>query len=416
MKETVLFIGDMNGNSQALAKRFVELGFKCEIIPFYEDYTNSNHFKYTKKQSNIISHTDVTVYNGYPILAYLKFWGFFIKTIIDLLCKLRQKPLQTPKRELRELISRTNLTIIGTGISPLLFKYLGRPLDIYYPSSQGVEFIGSPEGHENGRSGILRKSLSMILQREMINALEDVKLVVNPDVGLTHETLSNINLRNYSLSLIPFVEQINNENILPKRTDNPQQLIMFSRLHWVRPSHYHKEAWLKESKNNHLFITAFAKIIYDFKLKESVKLTIVEYGKDVEKTRGLVADLGIQRYVDFHSLVPKQDILKFLNNYDILVGEFYGHNVSIGGTGLEALQLQKPFINGGWLYPDITRRLAATPPIYFCNNETDIYKTLVELMIKNSDPLLTDRQLFFEYLNSNEIITSWLGILRRDYE
>ena len=406
----------MNGNSQALAQRFTELNFKCEIIPYYEDYTDSKHFQYTKKQPNIFTHTDYLIYNGYPILAYLSFWGFFLKPLMNLYYKIKRKPVPTSKTRLKELISRSNLIIIGTGISPLLLKYLGRQLDMYYPSSQGVEFIGSPEGQENNRVGILRKITSIILRREMINALEEVKLVVNPDVGLTHETLSNINLRKYSLSLIPIVEPINNKNILPKRTDNPRQLIMFSRLHWVRPSHYDKEAWLKDSKNNHLFIIAFAKIIHDFKLKESVKLTIIEYGKDVEKTRELVKDLGIQRHVDFHSVVPKQDILTFLSNYDILVGEFYRHNVTIGGSGLEALQLQKPFINGGWLDPDINRRLTTTPPIYFCNNETDIYKTLVELVIKNSDPLLNDRKLFFEYLNSNEIITSWLGILRHDYE
>lgn len=416
MNKTVLFVGDMNGNSQALAQRFVELNFNCEIIPYFEDYTNSKHFQYTKEQPDIFTHTDYMIYNGYLILAYLSFWGFFLTPLFNLYYKIKRKPVPTSKKRLKELISRSNLIIIGTGISPLLLKYLGRPLDIYYPSSQGVEFIGSPEGQENAQGGILRKITSIILKREMISALEDVKLVVNPDVGLTHETLSNINLRNYSLSLIPFVEPITNKNISLKHINNPQNLIMFSRQHWVCPSHYRKETWLKESKNNHLFITAFAKLINDFKLSKSVKLTIVEYGKDVEKTRELVEDLGIQRHVDFHALVPKQDILTFLNNYDILVGEFYRHNVTIGGTGLEALQLQKPFINGGRLYSDKNRRLVSTPPIYFCNNESDIYRTLVELIIKNSDPLLNDRKLFFKYLNSNEMIISWLNILKHDCE
>lgn len=405
----------MNGNSQALARRFVELGFKCEIIPYFEDYTNSNHFKYTKQQSDILCHTDVNIYNGYPILAYLNFLGFFINPIINLFYKYRQKPLQTPKATLKDLVSRTNLTIIGTGISPLLLKYLGKHMDIYYPSSQGVEFVSSPEGQANAQ-GFIKKIIYRILKREMISALKDVKLVVNSDVGLTHDVLCKINLKNYHLDIIPFVEPINQDIVPLRQTGNPSKLVMFSRLHWVRPKRHDESLWNFESKNNDRFIYAFAKILANPKLKKELKLTIIEYGKDVERTRQLVKDLAIQDYIEFHPIVRKEDILTYLNQYDILVGEFYNHNISIGGTGLEALQLQKPFLNGGWLYPEAKRRLQSEPPVYFCNNEIEIYDMLVNLTIKNYDPLLEKRKLFYEHLQSNGIIKSWLEALQNEFK
>lgn len=407
LDKTIVFIGDMNGNSQALARRFVDLGFKCEIIPFYEDYVNSSHFKYTRHQSNIFVHDDATIYNGYPVLSFSFFWGIIVRFFLNLIFKIKNRPLQTSKAKLQQLVKRNELIIVGTGISPLLLKYLGRPLDIYYPSSQGVEFIGSPEGQENARQNILRLFLHKLIKRKMINALKNVKLVLNSDVGLTHETLSKMNLQNYLLDLIPFVDPFNYQVNRLSKPKHSFKLVMFSRLHWVRPDGYDEENWKYESKNNDLFLLAFANFISDSQIK-NVELTIVEYGKDIAATRALVRNIGLTECVKFHPIVPKQDILTFLNNHDILIGEFYKHNVSIGGSGLEALQLRKPFLNGGWIVSDKKQRLRSKPPIYFCNTETDIRQTLTNLIINGHDPLSGERNSFYEDLKSNIIIKSWL--------
>lgn len=408
MKKIILFIGDMNGNAQALARRFVEQGHKCEILPFYEDYANSKHFAYCKSEAKIFHYKDIKIYNGYPTLAYHYIYGPLIKFILDLVYARKKKPIIVKKNVLKKILLRENLIIIGTGISPVLLENLNRPLDIYYPSSQGVEFIGSPEGLENNKGSILRLGLGKFLKSKMMSALEKVSLVVNSDEGLTHETMSKLKLKRYHLDIIPIVEPHNNKFEITSNIYNSIELVMFSRLHWVRPEGYDPLNWEKENKNNDLFISAFANFVKNNTVGKNTKLTIVEYGKDILETRYLIQKLGIHGNVHFHPIVQKEEIMPFLNRYDILVGEFYKHNASIGGTGLEALQLQKPFINGGWPSIQKESRLKTQPPVYFCNSEAEIMNFLKMFIINKNDPLKEDRKHFTDKLKTNEHIRYWL--------
>lgn len=408
MEKIILFIGDMNGNAQALARRFVEQGYKCEILPFYEDYANSEHFAYYKSEAKIFHYKDIKIYNGHPTLAYHYIYGPLIKFILDFVYARKKKPILVKKNVLKKILLRENLIIIGTGISPVLLENFNRPLDIYYPSSQGVEFIGSPEGHENNKGSILRLGLGKFLKSKMMSALEKVSLVVNSDEGLTHEIMSKLKLKRYHLDIIPLVEPHNNKFEITSNIYNSIELVMFSRLHWVRPEGYDPLNWEKENKNNDLFISTFANFINHNPAQKDTKLTIIEYGKDILETRNLVQKLGIHANVHFHPIVQKEEILPFLNHYDILVGEFYKHNVSIGGTGLEALQLQKPFINSGRPNSQKESRLKTHPPVYFCNSETEIMNFLKMFIINKKDPLKEDRKDFANKLKTNEHIKYWL--------
>ena len=121
--------------------------------------------------------------------------------------------------------------------------------------------------------------------------------------------------------------------------------------------------------------------------------------------------MEINKNINFLQTIPKNLILDFLNDFDILVGEFYEHNISIGASGIEALVLNKPFINGGSGKTKNGKFLHTIPPVYYANSENEIMNILESLIIYQNDYLLIDRKKFIEKILNNSLLIRWLSFV-----
>ena len=213
MSKSIIFIGDMNANSKNLSINFIKLGYKCEIIPFVDDYEESQHFKYYIKSQQIKYHEDIVIYNGYPILNLHPIFGIFFFKLIKLYYYFKKKKIPSSRNTLSNFFnSKKNSIIIGTGISPVISKYISFKLDIYYPSSQGCEFINSPEQLVAHNKNFLISISYKFIRKEMIKSIKSIPLILNSDVGLTHETLEKLNLKKEILRIENFQRTLDNLN------------------------------------------------------------------------------------------------------------------------------------------------------------------------------------------------------------
>ena len=88
------------------------------------------------------------------------------------------------------------------------------------------------------------------------------------------------------------------------------ELLFFhsARLFWKKPVGYTSSMWIAENKNNDWFIRAFSEFI---KLRPTVKarLTLIEYGPDVDATKALVSELGLANRVLWLPKMQRKQLL-----------------------------------------------------------------------------------------------------------
>ena len=97
-----------------------------------------------------------------------------------------------------------------------------------------------------------------------------------------------------------------------------------------------KQSWLV--KGSHHLIYAFATVLEDF----DMKLVITKWGKDFAKTKALIDKLKIQDNIEYVTLTKKKELIKRINNADIIADQFI---VGIyGRVTIEAMACGKPVL------------------------------------------------------------------------
>ena len=97
--------------------------------------------------------------------------------------------------------------------------------------------------------------------------------------------------------------------------------------------------------NNHL-ITGFYEYLKqnpDFK-KDSL-LILMEYGADVEKSKGLIAELGIENNVKWFAKMYRKDLMALIHMCDICVGELGYREWYSYSSIMEFMAMKKPLIH-----------------------------------------------------------------------
>ena len=123
--------------------------------------------------------------------------------------------------------------------------------------------------------------------------------------------------------------------------------IIFSHMrhHWVCGESYESSTWFRENKNNQWLIRGFHLFIKRFP-ESNAKLVLVTWGKDVEASRVLCSQLGLDRSIIWLPLLKRREIFWILNNCcAVAVGEFVcSPGEYWGSTAFEALSIGIPLM------------------------------------------------------------------------
>src|SRR6202035_1602514 len=128
---------------------------------------------------------------------------------------------------------------------------------------------------------------------------------------------------------------------------------------------YHgRHSWKRgdlNDKNTHHLLIGFAEFTVRHPEAKACLVTL-EYGKDVDASKALISELGIEKRVRWFPLLYRKDLMYIISQADLCCGEFAESYLTFG-TILEALTLAKPVVHyrddrlyEGPLYPVLNAR------------------------------------------------------------
>lgn len=362
----IALIGNMNNANFTMMRYFRDLGMDAHLLLYSGDGCGTlSHFRPEcdtwdiDRWSPFIHQTDIengsfsilgnperTVFPYQP-LCYLK---YVVKTILR---RPGRAILPPSKEHLRSVFNGFD-AYIGSGLSPAILNRIVFSLDIFYPYGMGIEFLGTQEFLVQMKSGshLIRTALERVAQAQE-DGIHRARYCLNAELSLTKQTFDKIGVKFLPLT-IPAVynrELPGDENLLPELLRLKAELktydftvISHSRLMWMNPGNYTADEWEQASKHNDWLIRGYAEFT---RIRPQVKslLLLLEYGPDVEQTKKLCNELGIQDRVRWLPKMARRDLMQIIAVCDVGVGEFYtDKDVIWGGTGWEVLASGKPLL------------------------------------------------------------------------
>jgi hypothetical protein len=431
----IALIGNMNNNNFALMRYFRDLSKDAHLLLYANDGQNSlNHFKPECDTWNIerwkpyIHQTSIP---NSPIAAF----GFPVSWIFGLRSVL--KTFLFNRTFVWSPIGKRHIIVaydgydrfIASGISPATLTRVGLNLDVYYPYSTGVEFLGAGEFllKSKARFGINRLLHRMIQKRQKIG-IRKSRYVVSYDAGLTWETLQEIGIQPVFLS-VPMVYReplprdppgLILEDAWARIKDSDFTILHSPRLYWRNPGSISDDAWAKETKNNDWLVRSFSHFIAVRKHIRAL-LLMVEYGQDVSHTKQLVNELGIEKKVLWLPKMPRKELMWLLSQVSVSSGEFpLIPRMIWGGTGWEAFAYGKPLLQGFRFEVGEFEALYGhpPPPMLPANTEEDVFKQLLIVADYPEKAAELGRQAreWFDTHNGVEMAKKWLTLLSNGRE
>jgi glycosyltransferase involved in cell wall biosynthesis len=403
-------IGNMNNNNFSLLRYFHAIGVDAELLLMTDDGVGPlSHFSPEKdtwdidkwkpyiNRISIANRFVAGIGNKFPwnILFWLKYVALrFCKSS----CAAQAKPLNIEHIS-RELQPYTYL--IGSGITPALLRQVGRSLNVFYPYSIGVEWLGDAYMDAAlGSKNLLKRLAARAVFCEQKKGIHDARHVVISDIGYTLPAFEKIGVKPLVMQIPMIFKEgapINYPTELSSILDSLDKFdirfISHARHRWVNTGEWDNLTWdQKHSKHNDWIIAAYA----DFRRKcpdiNSV-LILAEYGSDYVKTKQLSRELAIENDIFWMPLMPRKYLLEVVAACDVGIGEFYSTpHMVCGGVGWEVMSCGKPLIHGFKFEEGEYEKMYGTPPPPIC--------------AANSPEKLTDWMI---RLNENEDYRQQLG-------
>ena len=338
----VAFIGNMNNNNFALMRYFRDLGADAHLFLWHNDGIGSlSHFTpesdswEIERWSKYIHQTDLS------------------NTLSSVFGDPKRLTLPVSAKRILSQIGGFD-AYVGSGIAPALLARAGIYLDIFYPYSTGVEFVGiAPSGKSIKSENILRRIILSYLKMKQVKGIRKSKYCLNAELGPTQFTLDSLGVNTLPLA-IPMVynlEQLSESKVSPKLTElksvlraSDFKVFSHGRQLWKKTDEYSDVDWLGMNKNNDWLIQGFSDFI---KYKKAINpfLVLLDYGPDAKETRKLCAELQIEQHVIWLPKMSRKEILFALSLCDVGTGEFIVNRGCIwGGTGWETLSSGKPLL------------------------------------------------------------------------
>ena len=411
-------IGNMNNNNFAFLRYLIDLGYDAKLIVFKNETSgNSSHFspeadswQFEKWNKYIVqcelNEDPVSIFN-FPVSYF-----FGLKTIIENLfnrINSIKKPIRSKK--IFKLFSDYDF-LIGSGITPSILNRVGLKLDIFFPYSFGVEWLGSPTFNKklNSKNVLIRFFANKILYKQL-EALKLANKILCISDDVTKKVLNKFDLK-FKSCLYPMVynlEKLPSQNLTRDNRVNDRigelvkeinksdfSIFCHSRHIWVNDELLEENEWKKINKNSDWIIRAFANFLKKTSKKNPI-LILLKYGKDFEKSKKLCVDLEIDKHVFWLPILERKNIMWFLSKIDVGVGEFYEiENMLFGGTGYEVLSSGKPFIQS-FNFDEksfFNQYSVPLPPVISALNIQEIENQLINLS--------TDKNLYDEISHSSK--------------
>ncbi len=311
----IALVGNLNNNFSSIARYLLDEGLDAYLYRFGNE---PDHF--APEQDMFLN-----------VLADRTYTLPFYKTIDIFDNNLRSLQLEFDKYDL----------VIGCGYLPAWFSRIGKRLDVFIPYGSDIYsapffkftlnpkyFIGNLIFSKHQRSGIRNTHFTM--------------LEIQSD--LTEHQISKIGLKGkrFKTSVpmihLPTYQNISEEN-LKKLEFYPQykalrekyDLIIFhhSRHSWFNPED------LNEQKGNDRLFNGFALFLRNNPECKAAIITL-EYGKDVDKSKEMISELGITKEVYWFPRQSRKEIMVGISFSDIVVAELHG-DYNLYGTVIEGL-------------------------------------------------------------------------------
>lgn len=426
----VAIIGNMNNNGFSLLRYFRDLGIDAHLLLYANDGEGSlSHFIpendtwYIEKWQPYIHQTPIvnSIFTGLPntyeLVKKMVFTYWFFKKIGP-----NNKYTMNRSEFIKSLKGYDKY--IGSGIAPALFNNIGRRLDIFYPYSTGVEYLGALELTTSlpSKSKLVQFFIEKARSNQRIGILHS-KDVINAEYGQTSKILRDIgcDFIPYTIPMV-YLEEMHKpdqySNKLKEVLDNIGKSPFFfsaTRQYWVNDKEFSKTDWKIHSKNNDWLIKSFKKL-KNVRPKSEILLVLVEYGKDVNASKDLCIQLGIEEDVIWVPKMARKELMVLTGKSRAVVGEFKEVDEMMwGGTGWEALACSKPLIHSYRFSENRFEEIYGIPepPILKVTNENDTFNHLLIITDnpKNSKKIgYLSRKWFNEY-NGVGMAKRWAYLL-----
>jgi glycosyltransferase involved in cell wall biosynthesis len=315
---------------------------------------------------------------------------------------------------------------IGSGLSPAILNRCGIDIDIFYPYGTGVEYVGDRPTRAILKNGsVMKRVILGYVRSKQIKAIRRSRFCINAEMSLTKQTFDEIGKEFIPLA-IPMVynkeimtecsETANLQNIKRKLIYYNFKIMSHASHTWIWNKIFSLAEWDKRSKNNDWLIHGFAKFLR--KVSDCRPLLLLfEYGVDVDASKRLCADLGIENHVMWLPKMSRKSIMYLLNYCDIGVGEFKIENGYIwGGTGWEVLASGRPLLQSFNFSIDqyLTIFGHKPPPILDVHSSNDVSLHLMD-MYKCKEKMHfigTQSRIWFDKYNGIGLAGKWLDIIR----
>ena len=325
MKVKVACVGNMNNNMFSLVRYLRDFGLGAELL------------MYNKEFEHFLPHCDTLNNSDIPWIKKLC-WG-----------SLRSFFLIPPKKVKKDL-NKYDI-IVGCGPLPAFLARSGLKLHIFAPYGSDLYFPYWKEYFFNWKL-----PLKLILRYYQIRGIYNSELcTIIPGNELYRKAIEKIGVRNYPLG-IPHLYSPEYSNLKPDSFRYSALFLELRRRYDILVFNHCRQLWktfVNEAsfKGNDIIIKGFAQ--YLKKSRKKAALVLFEYGPDVQNSKRLINELGIQKNTIWLPKMPRKEIIFGLSladfGSDILVPIYWS---TTNGTSAEVMMSGKPLFKNLPITPE----------------------------------------------------------------
>lgn len=278
-------------------------------------------------------------------------------------------------RNLLEIVRKQDI-IVCSGYAPIWIHWANKPFIFFsYGSDLDQEAVQGWSGMPRNNFTLWQRFLHIVIQKQMVWALRKASSTVLSPYQIN--TANRLGLKN--LHFLPHMIDTNLFKIMDKEQRIKAKDEMRNKLNCdLILFHPPRQVWLNRSvadcKGNDKVFKAFAEFVAIY--EKRAKLIVVEKGWDVEASKKLVKELGIEEYVEWIKPVPRTEMYQYYNIADIVLDQFVVGVLTL--VSVEAMSCGTPALSyvskapEGMFYKDM-------PPIINVNSVASILAGICSL-------------------------------------
>lgn len=359
----------MNNNHFPLLRYLLEKGYEAELLPF------SSEFEHFDPKCDTFQDDEFPIIRTSFSSLPSGFWS-------------------VSKKEIQRTLSKYDY-LIGTGFAPAFCNKANFKLDMFIPYGSDIYYIPfAPIGIERSLKKAIKRTYLKWHQRKGIQKCSAIIMdYTNPSYESLFETLGIEKKRFFSNPPFLFTPEYSPGNIenLFKKSALYNQFSKIRAENEIVVFHHSRHEWLrdegvivsdtKHTKGNQKLIIAFSRVLNKYSNKK-IHLILFEYGSDVDRSKQLIKELGIEKSVTWFPIIPRREIMIGISMCDIGVGELDSSYFSYGAI-YEFLAMAKPIIH----YRDDSlyeKHYDTMYPMYSANT-TDQVEAFLSRLVTNKE-------------------------------